>query len=207
VPADPGGCRHRRGRGRGHGPAGPQGPAGTFGSIHTFNQTTDLPNGVAATLNIACDTDTPISGGVNLGEPVINVAIDTDHPVPESGTPTSWEVTVANASGLDLTMSVDVVCVTPAGSGSSAAASQTQGARIIKEVLTKLPKTAGAWCGAGRRARRSARRRVRGSCEAAMDQESWPRLPMEPESRADAGATLEITCGVVRSVYGGGPAA
>jgi len=48
---------------------------------------------------------------------------------------------VANASGIDLTMVVEVICATPVGSSSSAA-SQVQGAHIVKRVLTKLPKAA-----------------------------------------------------------------
>jgi len=47
----------------------------------------------------------------------------------------------ANASGVDLTMVVEVICATPVGSSSSAA-SQVQGAHIVKRVLTKLPKAA-----------------------------------------------------------------
>jgi hypothetical protein len=67
--------------------------------------------------------------------------------------------------------------------------------------------TAGAWREVERRARRSARRRVRGSCVAATDEESRPRHPTKPESRADAGAKLKIIRGIARSSYGVGPAA
>jgi mannose/fructose-specific phosphotransferase system component IIA len=44
---------------------------------------------------------------------------------------------VANTSGVNLTMVVQVVCATSAGSSSSAA-SQGQGAHIVKQVMTKL---------------------------------------------------------------------
>jgi hypothetical protein len=97
----------------------------------------DLPNGFAVTLIIGCDAGTVGSGGVKLGQAVINVAIDADGPAPATGTPTGWEVTVANASGVSLTMVVQVVCATSADSSSSAA-SQGQGAHIVKRVMTKL---------------------------------------------------------------------
>jgi Collagen triple helix repeat (20 copies) len=126
------------------GATGPQGPPGTFGSIHTVNQATSLANDVEGNLEIGCDSgSTPISGGVSVGEPVVGVFIDTSAPAPATGTPTFWDVTVSNTSGLTLTMTVYVVCVTPVGSSPSAA-SQAHGARIVKEVLTKLPNTAKA---------------------------------------------------------------
>jgi hypothetical protein len=74
---------------------------------------------------------------VQLGQAVVNVAIDADGPFPATGAPDGWEVTVANASGIDLTMVVQVVCATSAGSSSSAA-SRGQGAHIVKRVMTKL---------------------------------------------------------------------
>jgi hypothetical protein len=117
------------------GPAGPQGPAGTFGSIHTFSQSADLPNDVADTLNIACDSGSLIGGGFDLGEAVIGVTTDTNRPA--GNPPNAWDVTLSNVSGLDLTLTVYVVCVTPTA-GSSSAAARAQGAHIVKSVQTKL---------------------------------------------------------------------
>jgi hypothetical protein len=110
------------------GATGPQGPAGTFGSIHTFSFGTDLPSGFVAALNIACDSGTPIGGGMSVSQVVSNVFTEQDRPQPDTGTPTSWEVSVANTSGADLTMTDYVVCASPAGS--PAAAGQHQGARV-----------------------------------------------------------------------------
>jgi hypothetical protein len=115
---------------------GPQGPAGTFGSIHTFTASIDLPTGFVATVDLACDSGTPISGGMSLNQPVANVFTEGDRPQPDTGTPTSWEVSVANTSGADLTMTAYVVCASPAAS--PAAAAQHQGARIASRALSKI---------------------------------------------------------------------
>jgi hypothetical protein len=93
-----------------------------------------VTNGFAATLQIACDAGTLISGGVSVNEPVINAFILSDKPVPDTGAPAAWEGSVANDSGLDLTMAVYVVCATPASTSSSTA----QGAHIVNQVKTKL---------------------------------------------------------------------
>jgi hypothetical protein len=125
------------------GDTGAQGATGAKGSIHTVNTTDQLPTGNLATLLVGCDTGTPISGGVSWGGFIAGVTIESDRPDPESGTPDSWLLQVANLSGGTVPLSVDVVCVTPAGSSSSAAA-QTNRARIVKRTLTKVANTAKA---------------------------------------------------------------
>ena len=100
-----------------------------------------MPNGDAGAVDVACDTGTLISGGVSLGATTVNAFVTEDHPNPDSGTPASWTLAVANTSGGDVTMGTYVVCASPAGSSSSAAA-QAQGARIVSKTLTKLPDTA-----------------------------------------------------------------
>jgi hypothetical protein len=119
------------------GPAGPQGVPGTFGSIHTESTTLSLATGFEAAEIVACATGMPISGGVSWAEPVVNAFIAADRPDPQSGTPTGWEVAVANNSGTTITVSADVVCVTPVGS-TPGLAGRTHRARVIKQVLTKL---------------------------------------------------------------------
>jgi hypothetical protein len=122
------------------GATGPQGPAGTFGSITTENTTLAVANGQAGTLILGCDSGTPISGGVSFGA-LVNVFIVADRPNPENGTPTGWELTVANASGVQVAVSMDVVCATAAGTSSNAAP-QSHRARVIKRTFTELPKHA-----------------------------------------------------------------
>jgi hypothetical protein len=121
--------------------AGPQGPAGTFGSVHTFSVSGDVPNNNAGTVIAGCDTGTATGGGGSWGSALVNVFLNESRPVPETGSPSGWEVTVANTSGNTISLKVDVLCATAAGSNSSAA-SQAQGARIIKKTLTPLPKAA-----------------------------------------------------------------
>jgi hypothetical protein len=123
------------------GATGPQGPPGTFGSIHTFNLSADLPNNVADTLAVKCDSGAPIGGGMAVSQTVVGVYTVSDRPQPDSGTPTSWEVTIANTSGLDLTMTVYVVCASPAGSSSAAA--QAQGAHIVRQFQAKIKNAKG----------------------------------------------------------------
>lgn len=74
---------------------------------------------------------------MTVGEAVIGVTIDADHPVPSSGTPSAWEVEIANTSGLNLTLTVSVVCATTAASGANAAA-QAQGAHIVNKTVTAI---------------------------------------------------------------------
>lgn len=53
----------------------------------------------------------------------------------------SWEVSMANTSGADLTMSVYVVCASaPATPG---AAARQVGARIVSRALSKISKAKG----------------------------------------------------------------
>ena len=92
-------------------------------------------------LDLGCDSGTVISGGMTIDQPIIGVYTDADRPRPDTGTPTSWEISMANASGLDVTLSVYVVCASPAGSAN--AASQVQGARIIRQVKAKIKNAKG----------------------------------------------------------------
>jgi hypothetical protein len=124
------------------GATGPQGPPGTFGSIHTYKVDTDLPNNRESTLNIACDSGTPIGGGMAVNEPIVGIYTDEDRPQPDTGTPTTWEVSIANTSGLDLTMSVYVVCASGAGTASAAAPAHG-GARIISQVYPRIKNAKG----------------------------------------------------------------
>jgi Collagen triple helix repeat (20 copies) len=119
------------------GATGPQGPAGTVGTLHTFSSSLSIPNGDGGTLNLACDTGVPVSGGVTIAEAAVNAFILSDSPLPDSGAPSVWQGEVANASGTTVTMTVRVVCTTPA-SGANAAA-HAQGARIVKQSVTPLP--------------------------------------------------------------------
>jgi hypothetical protein len=119
------------------GAAGPQGPAGTFGSIHVVHQTGDLPTGNLSTMFVPCDTGTPISAGVSWGGFVAGVTLQTLRPDQESGTPSDWIIQVANLSGGTITVSADVVCVTPGGTSSSAAARAGQ-AGTVRQALTKI---------------------------------------------------------------------
>jgi hypothetical protein len=114
---------------------GTQLPAGTFGSIHTFSFSTDLPDGFVAQLNIACDSGTVISGGMTVTPNAANIWAEEDRPRPDSGTPTSWEASMANTSGNDLTFSVYVVCASGAG---GKAAAHAPGAHIASKSLAKL---------------------------------------------------------------------
>jgi hypothetical protein len=123
------------------GPAGPQGPAGTFGSITTENATLAVPNDTLAGEGVTCATGTPISGGVSWGGYIAGVTIEADRPDPESGTPQDWLIEVANVSGSQVSVSADVVCVTPVGSSSSSAGQATH-ARVLRQVLTPLAKAA-----------------------------------------------------------------
>ncbi len=75
---------------------------------------------------------------MTIAQPIIGIYIDADRPLPDTGTPTAWEVSMANTSGSDLTMSVYVVCA--AAAGSSSAASHAQGARIVRQVHAKIKK-------------------------------------------------------------------
>jgi hypothetical protein len=94
-----------------------------------------MPTNVADTLNVACDSGQLISGGYDVGEAVAGVIADTNRPA--GSPPNAWDVTVANTSGVDLTLTVYVVCATSA-SGSSSAAAQAQGAHIVKNAQAKL---------------------------------------------------------------------
>jgi hypothetical protein len=78
---------------------------------------------------------------MTIAEPIIGVYTDADRPQPDTGTPASWEVTIANTSGVDLTLSVYVVCAS--GAGGASAASQVQGARIVRQVHTKIKNAKG----------------------------------------------------------------
>ena len=121
------------------GPVGPQGPTGTFGSIHTFSLSADMPNNVADTLNVACDSGSLISGGFDVGEALIGITVDTNRPA--GNPPHEWDVTVANTSGVDVTLTVFVVCITPSPSvatGGAQAQAQPQGAHIVKQAQVKL---------------------------------------------------------------------
>jgi len=92
------------------------------------------------TLNIGCDSGTPIGGGFTVAEPVIGVYTDEDRPQPDTGTPSTWEVSVASTAGLDLTMTVYVVCATPVGSSAAAAgqAQRAQGAHIVSRTVQAI---------------------------------------------------------------------
>jgi hypothetical protein len=137
-PAGPAGPTGATGPAGATGATGPQGPAGTFGSIHTFQQSFDLPNDDALVVDLACDSGTPISGGGTWDSAtLVNVFLDASAPLPATGTPTSWQISVANTSGSDMTVFGDVVCATAAGSPGAAA--QAQGSRVVKKVITKLP--------------------------------------------------------------------
>lgn len=119
---------------------GPQGPAGTLGSLTTFNHSFATANDTTANLIFACDNGgMPVSGGVSLDLPVIGVTLLSDRPDPPTGAPTGWDAAIANASGLTVTMTVYIVCTTPAATSSGAgAAPHAQGARIVKETVTRL---------------------------------------------------------------------
>jgi hypothetical protein len=106
------------------------------------NQTGSLPTGNLSTMFVPCDTGTPISAGVSWGGFVAGVTLQTLRPDPESGAPGDWIVQVANLSGTTITVSADVVCVTPASG--SAAAARTGRARVFRQVLTMLPRAARA---------------------------------------------------------------
>ena len=101
---------------------------------------TDLANDTVSTLNIACDSGTPIGGGFTVAEPVIGVYTDTNGPLPETGTPQSWEVSIASTAGLDLTMSVYVVCASNVGTSPAAAAQaqRAQGAHIVSRTVKAI---------------------------------------------------------------------
>ncbi len=82
-----------------------------------------------------------ISGGVTYGSYAAGVSIVTDSPSPEIGTPTSWLGNVANVGASTVTMTVSVVCATPAGAaGSNAQASKDAQSPHVKEVIVPLPK-------------------------------------------------------------------
>jgi hypothetical protein len=119
------------------GATGPQGPAGTVGTLHTSRETVTAGNNEATTLDVGCDAGTLISGGVSIAEPVINAFILDDKPVPDTGTPLGWEGAIANTSGIDLTLTVYVVCATQSASGSNAAV-RAQGAHIVKKTVTSI---------------------------------------------------------------------
>jgi hypothetical protein len=96
-------------------------------------------------LDIACDSGVPVGGGMSINLPVVGVSTLSDRPNPVTGTVTSWNVAVANASGVDLSMTVYIICTpAPASSSSAATAPQAQGAHIVKRVVTKLPNAAKA---------------------------------------------------------------
>jgi hypothetical protein len=117
------------------GDTGAQGPAGTFGSIHTFSFSTDLPTGFLSELNLACDSGSVISGGFFIAPRAGSIFTEEDRPQPDTGTPTTWETAVGNTSGNDLTLTSYVVCVSGAN---GKAAAQAPGAHIVSKTLTKL---------------------------------------------------------------------
>jgi hypothetical protein len=68
-----------------------------------------------------------------------------DTPSPASGTPTSWLGNVANVGSSTVTMTVSVVCATPAGAtGSGAQASKDALPPHVKGVIAALPKARAA---------------------------------------------------------------
>jgi hypothetical protein len=119
------------------GATGPQGPAGTFESIHVAHATSDVLATTVGTLFVGCDTGTPISAGASWGGYVAGATLQALRPDQESGTASDWLIQVANFSGTTITVSADVVCVTPGGTSPSAAAQAGQ-ARIVKEAFTKI---------------------------------------------------------------------
>jgi hypothetical protein len=103
----------------------------------------DLPNNSEATDGVKCaaGTGTPISGGASLGNPLVGIYIDADRPLGDTGTPVGWQFIVSNVSGQDVSLAIYLVCAAPAGSSSGPARRATH-ARIVKQVITRLPRAA-----------------------------------------------------------------
>jgi hypothetical protein len=98
-----------------------------------------LANDVADTLNVACDSGSLVSGGFDTGEALIGLYVNTNRPA--GNPPHEWDVTVSNTTGVDLTLQVFVICVTPSPSvvtGGAQAQAQPQGAHIVKQAQVKL---------------------------------------------------------------------
>jgi hypothetical protein len=127
------------------GPAGPAGPTGTFGSVTTYSASQSVGPYEEGSLEPECPAGAVITGGVTYGGYTAGVSIVGDVPSPASGTPTSWLGTVANVGTSTVTMTVSVVCATPAGAaGSSAQASKDALPPHVKGVIVPLPKARAA---------------------------------------------------------------
>lgn len=92
------------------GATGSQGAAGPMGTLHTVHYTDSLAAGSSLQVRHTCDTGAVVSGGVDVGAYQPGVNILASRLDPESGTPASWYVSVANKSGSALTVATDVVC-------------------------------------------------------------------------------------------------
>jgi len=120
---------------------GPQGPAGTFGSITDDNGLITVSPNSAADVVVPCVTGgTPISGGVSWGIFIEGVSLYSTRPDPVAGTPTGWEIGVANQTSNRVTVEVHAICATPVGSNSSTAV-RTRHVRVhAKATITRIPK-------------------------------------------------------------------
>jgi hypothetical protein len=109
------------------GPAGLTGPAGPAGTVNATDETSgpiDVPNQTAATVDQICPVSGSIAtgGGVSVSPAnIIGLTITDSAPHLNGTTPVGWDMTVVNASGLDVTATVHIVCVPPASSGAAAA--------------------------------------------------------------------------------------
>jgi len=92
-------------------------------------------------VNFACTQGGfPISGGAQTPQGLAGVAITSDAPLQDTGTPVDWNITVTNVSGQPISVGLKIVCVTGAG-GSSAAnsrAGKVQHAIIVKKTIKKI---------------------------------------------------------------------
>jgi hypothetical protein len=128
------------------GPAGPAGPTGTFGSVTTYSASLSVGPDEEGAIDPGCPAGSAvITGGVTYGGYTAGVSIVADVPSPASGTPTSWLGNVANVGTSTVTMTVSVVCATPAGTaGSSAQASKEAVPPHVKGVIVPLQKARAA---------------------------------------------------------------
>jgi Collagen triple helix repeat (20 copies) len=137
--AGPAGAKGATGAAGPVGPVGPAGPTGTFGSITTYSGSQSVAPDEEGALEVPCPTGSAaISGGVTYGGYAAGVSIVADTSNPASGTPTSWLGNVANVGTSTVTMTVSVVCATPAGS--SAQASKDALRPHVKGTIVALPK-------------------------------------------------------------------
>jgi hypothetical protein len=108
-------------------------------SVEVFGPT-DLPDSATATLFLACTQGQAVSGGFSVDKPVLGVSPLYDAPArTPSPADFGWEVSLANGSGIDLQMTLFIVCViSPPANSSAAGAAPAPRPRILKKVITKL---------------------------------------------------------------------